>query len=210
MDVVINLAVHAFDQYLVSIKRMLALNYEIGGYLILHTGKMFHLVKGSKDTPYIPHMEILPFYSLKPIINWHTHYNHISDAVDGLPKNSPRLIPSNTDIKTYIETSLKYKRPCVSVVLSKWGYFFIVIPDALINYLLESKDKDKIINGIEQKIEEANGKYFIDEQDNMMEERVYNFIEAMKSVVENGNQVYGFHCRMFFRPLDNFDFFMTL
>jgi hypothetical protein len=205
MDVVINLSARIFDQHVVSIKRMLQLKHEIGGYAILDTGTMKHIVKGLENDPTIPHLQIVPFFPRKPIVSWHTHYIHISNDVDGLPDGSPRCIPSNTDIDTYIQTSLKYKRSCISAVISKWGYFFIIVPDDLIEALnVEGNEEQKQrMESIHNRLKVINGIFFIENQEEACEHRIPIYIEEMKNVLTVDKQTYGFVCYMVYRYLDN-------
>jgi hypothetical protein len=192
---------------------MLQLDHEIGGYITLNNGKMIHIVKGLKGDPSIPHLQIVPLFPQHPIVSWHTHYDNISNDVDGLPDGSPRCIPSNTDIETYIQTALKYTRSCVSAVLSKWGYFFIIIPDELIRVLKADDNKqkqDKLRETIREEIKVINGKFFIDDQEKSCQERIPAYIEAMKNVLKIGDKTYGFVCYMAYRYLDNKNFFITL
>jgi|688.fasta_scaffold299244_3 hypothetical protein len=203
MERVIDQCVAILDDHMDHIENLLQLNYEVGGTVKLHDKSFKVTLKGELDHPSIFNAEIHPFRSEDKIIDWHTHYNDIPN-IDQLPPGAPRAIPSDTDIISVIRGSVWHKHPCVSVVVSRWGYFFMTVPTRMIRCL--GKHSHKEVEEIcDHKIREKIGKgayqFFYDHAEEPLEDRVEKYIQCVEKIYNTSDKDYGLYCRMVFRDL---------
>lgn len=203
MERVTDQCIDILDANTSYIKKILQLSYEVGGTVDLKD-KCFQLtLKGDLKHPSIFNAEIHPFLPTEKIIDWHTHYNEIP-SVDGLPPDAPRMIPSDTDILTVIRASIWHKHPCVSVVISKWGYFFMTVPTRMIQCLSKLSDEELeevCSNGIREKLSKGAYRFFYDHSEHPIEDRVEKYIDCVKDIYKKSEKGYGLYCRMVFRNL---------
>jgi hypothetical protein len=203
MERVTDQCIEILDSQLSQIRKLLQLEYEVGGTITL-SDKYFQVtLKGDLDHPSIYNAEIHPFLSEHKVIDWHTHYNTIPN-IDGLPLDAPRVIPSDTDILTLIKGSVWHKHPCISIVISQWGYFFMTVPTRMIQCLSQYSPEEVeniCSNGIREKISKGAYRFFYDHSKNPLHDRVDQYIEYVKNIYEKTNKTYGLYCRMVFRDL---------
>jgi hypothetical protein len=176
------LFIDILDRYNSFIQKMLSLNYEIGGYISLSENTFAITARSDVDTPLLK-VRNYPYDPSIGKIDWHTHYKSIFPS-DGLPVDAPRLIPSDTDIMSLTRTSFRYQVPCVSVVLSQWGYFFFAPTEKLLrNKTLNLK---KMLNEIEY----TNHDFFMKHKNWSLERRVNAYIKALARIGIGGAMVY--------------------
>lgn len=190
------------DAHIEDLKHLLTLDHEVGGYIILSENVFELTVNGDKGYPTIQRMECFPFDPLVGKLDWHTHNNSISNHIDGLPSGSERVIASDTDILTLLQCSVAFGKQCVSVVISKRGYFFMIPSPDFVDYLC-SKSKEELEKIYEKEIREELGvknyDFFFKHRNKSLEIRMERFIDSMKQVYKT----YGIVCRMVFRNLSN-------
>lgn len=193
------------DAHLDDLKDWLTLDHEVGGYIVLSENEFKLTVNGDKGYPMIQRMECFPFDPSIGKLDWHTHNNSIPNHIDGLPHGSERVIGSDTDILTLLQCSVAFGQPCVSVVISKCGYFFMTPMPDFVQHLC-NKTKDELEKIYEKRIREdlgaVNYDFFFTRKEKSLEERIDRFIREMKKIYTESNRTYGILCRMVFRDLN--------
>jgi hypothetical protein len=174
-----------FDQERVVFDRYLQLPYEVGGYVYLAHRSADVSVHGELDYPGIDHLPVYPVHTYGGIVDWHTHHNSIPSSVDNLPPDAPRILPSDTDFMSLLRAAARKRKPCMSCVVSKWGYFYVLVTPAFLERAKRESCK-KWRKAVCVELGDATYRFF--HSRGCLRARANRFVEAMRPL--------GLACRM--------------